>query len=79
MMETIDSLKSKCMQKKLETNDPKFDLIENILNQDNCFFAIEMDIAIDILTSLGVEDPYLVYKNLISYEEMEKGKIKIVD
>lgn len=78
-MELIDGLRDKCKIKLEETGDSKYELIARILNDANCFFAIDMDVALDILTSLDVNNPVSLYKELISPQEMDKNKIKVID
>lgn len=78
-MKTIEELRNKCRDKFIETNDPKYQLIGKILMDNNCFFIIDMDVAIDMLESLDVNNPLAVYQELISPEEVEDKKIKIID
>lgn len=78
-MGIIDKLREVCEAKKIETNDEKYELISKILSDDDCFFIIDMDVAIDILSSLDIDNPLDYYTRLISYEEMEKDKIRVVD
>lgn len=78
-MERLDKLRELCEKKYEETNDERYTFINKILSEDDCFFIIDMDVAIDILISLGIDNPIEYYRNLISYEEMEKNKIRVVD
>lgn len=75
----IEELRDKCAEKIKLTNDEKYELISNILSDDDCFFIIDMDVALDILISLDVQDPLAMYKRLVSYEEMEKNKVRVID
>lgn len=75
----IEELRDRCMIKYEETKDEKYELINKILSDDECFFIIDMDVALDILISLEVDNPEECYKELISIEEMEKNKIRIID
>lgn len=75
----IEELRDRCTIKHEETKDEKYELINRILSDDECFFIIDMDVALDILISLEVDNPEECYKELISIEEMEKNKIRIID
>lgn len=75
----IEELRDRCTIKYEETKDEKYELINKILSDDECFFIIDMDVALDILISLEVDNPEECYKELISIEEMEKNKIRIID
>lgn len=78
-MMKIEELRDRCANKFDETKDEKYELINKILSADECFFIIDMDVALDILISLDVDNPVDVYKQFISIEEMEKNKIRIID
>ncbi len=75
----IEELRDRSANKFDETKDEKYELINKILSDDECFFIIDMDVALDILISLDVDDPVECYKQFISIEEMEKNKIRIID
>lgn len=78
-MKMIEELRDRAKKKFSETNDDKYRVILNILDEDECFFIIDMDVALDILASLDVKNPLLEYRKLTSYEEMEKDKIRVID
>lgn len=75
----IEELRDRSANKFDETKDEKYEFINKILSDDECFFIIDMDVALDILISLDVDDPVECYKQFISIEEMEKNKIRIID
>ena len=71
----IDNLKELLQKKKLEVYNEKNNIedrekiyaLENLFNNDRCFFKIKFEIAIKILKYLGVNDGELlnVYNRLI--------------
>ena len=82
----IDKLKVLLQQKKdyilknegANTDDlKKVETLENLFNNDRCFFYIKFDSAINILRFLGISENQLLetYKNLTSYE-LIKGNVK---
>lgn len=62
----LDKLRKKC--ESLKNNDPeKYQIIQEILANDEAFFEIDIDMALSILRDLGIEEKDLnnVYLNLI--------------
>lgn len=49
----------------IETDKKKYELILNILKDDDCFMKIDMDTAMSILNDLGVEEKEKVYIELL--------------
>lgn len=62
----LDKLREKCELLKNE-NPEKYQIIQEILANDNAFFEMDVDISLSILRDLGVEEKDLntVYLNLI--------------
>lgn len=54
----------------------KINLIKNLFNNENCFFDIDMKLAIDILYFLGIEKDSLlkVYYELVSPKNYKKDE-----
>lgn len=78
-MEILNELRLKCDEILKTSNDEKYIYIKKILENDNCFFIMNMEIAIDILESLGINNPLDYYSQLISYDNIEKNYVKIID
>lgn len=49
----------------IENDKKKYELILNILKDDDCFMKIDMDTAMSILNDLGVEEKEKVYIELL--------------
>lgn len=81
----IDEIKQLLNKKKLtllennasEEDLKKIEVLENLFNNDRCFFNIQFDSAINILRFLGISESNLLetYKELTDYE-LVKGNIK---
>ena len=69
MIEKLKMLNNKLIELNAndETNLKKYQLIKKILNDDKCFFKMEIDYAYAILRDLGIEESDLknVYMELI--------------
>lgn len=78
-MDLINNLRTICNKKIEETNDDKYRLISKILSDDDCFYIVDMDVMLDILTSLDIENPLEYYTKVMSLENVEQGKAKIID
>ena len=81
----IDEMKELLNKKKLDLIEnnasddelKKIEVLENLFNNDRCFFNIQFDTAINILRFLGITESELLetYKKLTDYE-LIKGSIK---
>ncbi len=74
-MRSIDDIREINQNFINEGQDEKYDLIKQILEDDNCFFKIDVDVAVDILMSLGFTKPLQVYAELVdpsNYREEKK-------
>ena len=74
------------LEKKAKENNPndvkKIELISSLFNNENCFFDIDMKLAIDILYFLGIEKEKLLetYYELLKPENYKKDStIELVD
>ena len=63
----LEKLRNKA-QELIQTDKDKYELIANILKEDNCFKLMDMDTAYSILEDLGIQN-----KNKV-YLELMKGK-----
>ena len=68
----LDKLRSQC-EELLAVNYEKYKTIANILNNDKCFFEMDIETAYSILKDLKVTDEDLnkVYLELIKIENFE--------
>lgn len=73
----LDKLRNKCdeLLSKNQNNKEehrKYILIKNILNNDNCFFEIDIDTAISILNDLEFDTTTAkkIYLSLINEENL---------
>ena len=68
----LDKLRIQC-KSLMELDKEKYEMIENILNNDNCFFEIDMNTAYAILRDLKVkeEDINKIYLELVKLENYE--------
>lgn len=62
----LDKLRKQCSLLK-DNNPEKYEIIEEILNNDNAFLEIDVDMSFSILRDLGVREKDLnnVYLHLI--------------
>lgn len=76
----IEDIRNLAIRKKEELlksgeNSEKIDTILALLNDDMCFFKLDINIAIPILSYLGIEEKQLVdvYFCMISCANFKKG------
>lgn len=79
-MNILNNLRTITEEYLIKTSDEKYELIKQILSDDECFFKIGIDVALDILESLEVSEPYETYLKLIDSKNYnEKFGVKIID
>lgn len=71
-MDLLCKLREICKKKYNSTKDKKYDLINNLLNDDECFFKIDYDTAICILKDLDIDNVDETYFQLISPKSYEE-------
>lgn len=77
-MEELDKIRKLARQKYHDQKSDKLLMINNMLMNDDVFLLIEMDVAIDILNTLGVDNPMDEYKKLIDINNWEDERIEVV-
>lgn len=77
-MEELDKIRKLARQKYHDQKNDKLLMINNMLMNDDVFLLIEMDVAIDILNTLGVDNPMDEYKKLIDINNWEDERIEVV-
>lgn len=77
-MQELDRIRKIAYEQMKSDDSDKLKMIVNMLSVDNVFFEIEMDIAIDILNTLGVEDAYIEYEKLIDISELKDERIEVI-
>lgn len=67
----LEMLKAKCLQLK-DKNPEKYELINELLSDDECFFKMSSETAINILLDLefSIEEARKIYLNLIKKESL---------
>ncbi len=78
-MEILNELRLRYDEILKNNNNEKYTCIKEILEDENCFFVMNIEIALDILESLGISNPLDIYNQLISYDNIKKNYIKIID
>lgn len=70
----LNKLRDNC-EKLIATDKEKYLLIKNILEDDECFFKMDIETAYSILRDLKVEEKALkvVYAELIKHENFTEG------
>lgn len=79
-MDMLNNLRTITEDLIIKTSDEKYELIKKILSDDECFFKLDMDIALDILSSLGISNTYEYYKELIDSDNyINETSVKVID
>lgn len=69
MLEQLRTIVKELMEKK-DSNFNKYSLINDILNNDECFNELDMDTAVSILQDLGYsyEDSIKIYTYMVNID-----------
>lgn len=78
LMEELDRIRDLARQKYNDQKSDKLKIINDMLSNDDVFLLIDMDVAIDILNTLGVDNPIDEYKKLIDINNKEDERIEVV-
>ena len=74
MINKLRKINDELIRKAVDTKEKKkYEIIKKIMNDDNCFFKMDIEYAYSILRDLGIEEEKIrgIYMCLIDPEEIK--------